>query len=95
MNEGPNPQMLPVNRALHNTTTPPPWKYQNGRTLQEEGGDTPLPPLDHPPFKTEVTIMETDEIYHWENLVGPFLVHKFLPPPPPFQCMVSLSDTDW
>ena len=33
-----------------------------------------------PPPKTQVTIV--GKIYHWENLVGPFLLHRFLGPPP-------------
>ena len=34
-----------------------------------------------------MTIVGKNEIYHWESLVGPFLVHKLLgptPPPSPF-----------
>ena len=27
--------------------------------------------------------VKKNEINHWENLIGPFLVHKPLPPPPP------------
>ena len=30
-----------------------------------------------------MTVVGTNEIYRWENLVRPFLVHKLLPPPPP------------
>ena len=37
--------------------------------------------------QTKGTIVGKDEVYHWENLVGPDLVHKLLgpraPPPPP------------
>ena len=33
-----------------------------------------------PPAPTKGTIAGKKEMYHWENLVGPFLVHK-LPPP--------------
>ena len=35
-----------------------------------------------PPPQTKVAIVEENTIYHCENLVGPFLVHKLLPPPP-------------
>ena len=36
-----------------------------------------------PPPQTKVTIVGKSEIYRWENLVGPFLVHKLLGPRPP------------
>ena len=39
-----------------------------------------------PPPPTKVTIVGKNEVYHWENLVGPFVIHKLLgprPPPPP------------
>ena len=36
-----------------------------------------------PPPQTKVTIVGQNEIYRWENLVGPFLVHKLLGPRPP------------
>ena len=42
------------------------------------GGRGVTPPWTPPP-KIKVTIVGKNEIYHWENLVGPFLV----PPPPP------------
>ena len=50
------------------------------------GGVPPL--LPPPPLQTKVTIVGGKEICNTENLVGPFLVHKFLgpiprsPPPP-------------
>ena len=36
--------------------------------------------LDPPPPQTKVTIVGKNEIYHWQNLVPPFLVHNFLGP---------------
>ena len=42
-----------------------------------------MPPPDPPPPQTKVTTVGTNEIYYWENLVGPFLVHKPLVPDPP------------
>ena len=43
----------------------------------------PPPPLDNPPPpQTKVTIAGRTEVYRWENLVGPFLVHKLLGPRP-------------
>ena len=36
-----------------------------------------------PPPKTKGAIVGRNEIYRWENLVGPFLVHKLLGPRPP------------
>ena len=44
-------------------------------------GGAPLNPL---PPQTKVTIVGKNEIYNWENLVGPFLVRKLLGPRPPF-----------
>ena len=49
-------------------------------------GPSPWTPL---PFETKVTTVRKNKIHNWENLVGPFLVHKLLgprlplPPPPP------------
>ena len=40
---------------------------------QEEGG-VPVP--GPPPPQTKVIIVGNNEVYHWENLVGPFLVHQ-------------------
>ena len=44
-------------------------------------------PLDAPPPPTTKTFaVGNNEIYNWENLIGPFLVHTILgprPPPPP------------
>ena len=41
-----------------------------------------------PPLQTKLAIVGRNEIYHRENLVGPFLVHKKFwvadAPPPPF-----------
>ena len=56
---------------------------------------TPPPPRPRPP-QTKVTIAGTNEIYRWEDLVGPFLVHKLLgpkppaPPPPPPPLLLML-----
>ena len=44
------------------------WPYGVGG-----GGVTPL---DTHPLHTKVTIVGKKEIYRWENVVGPFLVHK-------------------
>ena len=38
-----------------------------------------------PPSQTKVTIVGKNEIYDWENLVGPFLVHKLLGSRPPLR----------
>ena len=51
------------------------WPYTVG------GGGVPLP--GPPPPQTKVTIVGKNEIYNWENLIGPFLVHKLLGPRPP------------
>ena len=43
-------------------------------------------PDPRPPQKTKVTIVGNNEIYRWEHLMKPFLVHKLpgpSPPPPP------------
>ena len=47
------------------------------------GGGGGNPPCHPPPPTTKVTIAGKNRIYHWENLVGPVLVHTLLPPPPP------------
>ena len=44
--------------------------------------EVPRPP-------TKATIVRKNEIYHWENLVGPFLVHKPLVPRPPSPLLSS------
>ena len=47
------------------------------------------PPGPRPPLQTKVTIAGKSKMYHWENLVRPFLGHKLLgpkPPFPPFSC---------
>ena len=55
------------------------------------------PPLPGPSSpKNKVTIVVQNEIYHRENLVGPFLVHKLLgprpsPPTPPLSSSPALS----
>ena len=41
------------------------------------------PPPGTPPPKTKGTIVGKNETNHWENLVGPLLVHTLLGPPPP------------
>ena len=60
-----------------------------GRLLKTEGGG---PSSKIPPPLTKVTIVGKNEIYNWENLVGPFLARKPFgsqtpspPPPPPTQ----------
>ena len=70
------------------------WPYTVGG-----GGFTPLldPPPQTlcqpppPPPRTKVTIAGKNEIYHRENLVGPFLAHNLLPPPLPPPSNTSLS----
>ena len=42
-----------------------------------------IPPSLDPPPPTKVTVVGKNEIYNRQNLVGPFLVHKFLGPDPP------------
>ena len=67
------------NSCSNNNSSPPPrevleWLYTIG------WGVTPL--------QTKVTTVGKNEIYHWKNLVKPFLVHKLLgskPPPSPLQ----------
>ena len=46
--------------------------------------------------KTKVTITEKNQIYHWENLVRPFLVHTLLGPrpPPPLLILPWLDSRD-
>ena len=36
-----------------------------------------------PPPETKVAIVGENDIYHWENLVEPFLGHKIMGPRPP------------
>ena len=62
------------------------WPY-----TEEEGVPPPWIPL----HQTKVTIVGTNKIYNWENLVEPSLVHKLLgprppPPPPPLSSNTSL-----
>ena len=46
----------------------------------------------YPPHpQTKVTIAGKNEIYHWENLFGPFLVHRLLGPRP----LLLSSNTSW
>ena len=72
---------------------PLPRKYYNGCTPQERGGVTPPPPGTPPP-QTKGTISGKNEIYRWENLIGPFLDTHFWvptpPPPPPLSSNTSL-----
>ena len=74
-----------------------PGKYWPGRTPQEEGGAPPPPWASPPPPKTKGTIVGENEIHRWENLVGPFSVHKVLgprtPPPPSPLPPLLFSDT--
>ena len=55
------------------------------------------PALDPPPptLQTKVTIVGKNESYHWENRVGPFLVHTLLGPRAPslFSSKTSLPPT--
>ena len=53
------------------------WRYAVG------GGGYSAPLDPPPPLQTKVIIVGQNEICHQENLVGPFLVHKFLGPRPP------------
>ena len=39
---------------------------------------------------TKGTIVGKNEIDRWENLVGPFLVHKFFGPRPPSPLLIPL-----
>ena len=48
--------------------------------VQRRGGGG-YPPWT-PRLQTKVTIAGKNEIYRWENLIGPFLVHKLLGPSP-------------
>ena len=68
---------IPPPVSCHN---PGPWPISS--TPSEEGVPPPPPWI---PLHTKVTrtTVGTNEIYHWENLVGPFLVHTIPPPPPP------------
>ena len=54
-------------------------------------------PPGHPrPLRTKVIIVGKHESYHWKNLVGPFLVHKFgggPRPPPPLPPCSNISPT--
>ena len=58
------------------TPRPPSIESPSTQWLYTIGGGVP-------PLQTEVTIVGNNEIYRWENLVGPFLVHKLLGPRPP------------
>ena len=39
-----------------------------------------------------MTIVGKNNIYHWENLVGPFLVHKLLDPTPSSNTSPGVGD---
>ena len=54
---------------------------------KEEANPSPLTP---PPPQTKVPNVGKNEICCWENLIGPFLVHKFLGPRPPPPSLFSL-----
>ena len=47
------------------------------------------PPPRTPPLQTKVTIVGKNEIYRWENFVGPFLLHTLLGPSPPSLPLLS------
>ena len=77
-------QCCPAGTRRLGTSGPPPatpslapGEYWNGRTLQEEGGHPPTPPL-----RTKGTVVGKNEIYNQENVIRPFLVHKLLGPRP-------------
>ena len=55
-----------------------PWQNFSRREPLPPCRRTPPPPWTPPP-QTKVTIVGKNEIYRWENLVGPFLVHNILP----------------
>ena len=62
------------------------------------GGGGTLTPHPPPPPQTKVTIVGKTGIYNWDNLIGPFLVHKRLgprPPPPPSPPPPSTQKTLW
>ena len=44
-----------------------------------------------PPPRTKVTIVGKNEIYHWENLIGQFLVHNISGPRPPPSSLLLLA----
>ena len=54
-------------------------------TATEAMRDSFLPayPPEGVPFPDQSDHRGKNEVYHWENLVGPFLVHKILGPRPP------------
>ena len=54
-------------------------------------GGVPIPWTPPPLPQTKVTIVVKKEIYHWENLVGPLLVHKFWDPEPPLLILACLG----
>ena len=72
--------------------TPPPLPWTPPPPLKQVPPPPPLDPLPHwkgqwavehlSPSRPKVTISGKNEIYLWENLVGPFLVHKLLGPRP-------------
>ena len=77
-------------RSPHPPPCPPPRKQigatrANIRMADNHWRSPPPPPLDPPPPptpKTKVTIVGKNQIYDWENLIGPFLVCKLLGPRP-------------
>ena len=69
-------------RREERVTVQGPVKEQQPDGMSHRG--VPPPPLDPPPPQTKGTIVGRNEIYRWETLVRPFLVHKFgLGPRPP------------
>ena len=62
--------MLRISRGIPACHPPPPRASLGG-----------LPPKPPPPLQTKVIIVGKNEICNWENLIGPFLVHKSPPPP--------------
>ena len=66
--------------------------YSKPRRGGEGGTPSPKPP---PPHQTKVTIVGKNEIYRWEHLIGPFLVHRLLGPWPPLNRRPGPSLWQW
>ena len=85
------PRRHPTHRTPHGTRTArhgtAPHRPTSRPVLHfftaKRPGVTPLPPPGPPPPSTKVTIAGNNKLYHRENLIGPFLVHRCLGPRPP------------
>ena len=80
-------------RREERVTVQGPVKKQQPDGMSHEGV---LPPRTPPPPETKVSIVGKNEVYHWENLVGPFLLYNFLAPrtpPPPLSSNAHLPRT--